>query len=258
MKKYFSLLTFATLGLGLLTASAQFGARGGGPQGPQFGGALDTLFGDHQAFSATMEFQTHGRKGEDMIMPGKFNYDSGKTRFEMDIAEMKGAGISPEATAQMKTMGMDSTVSLSRPDENLMFIVYPGLECYAQMPLPAASAKADAKDFKVETTELGKETVDGHPCVKNKVTVTGKDGEQHISTVWNATDLKNFPVKIVTTENGQDATMLYKNISFDKPAASLFEPPASYTKYDNMQTMMQAEVMKKMTSGMGMPHPPMR
>ena len=105
----------------------------------------------------------------------------------------------------------------------------------------------------METTELGKDTVDGHDCVKNKVTVTDKEGKQHESTVWNATDLKNFPVKIVTTEQGNNGTMLFKNISMTKPAASNFEPPAGLTKYDNVQTMMQTEMMKKMGGGMGMP-----
>ena len=64
-------------------------------------------------------------------------------------------------------------------------------------------------DFKVEMTEIGKETVDGHPCVKNKVVVTDKENKKHESTVWNATDLKNFPIKIQTQEQGGNATMLF-------------------------------------------------
>ena len=47
--------------------------------------------------------------------------------------------------------------------------------------------------------------------------------------------------------------MLFKNISFTKPAASLFEPPSGFTKYDSLQTMMQTEMMKKMGGGMGQP-----
>ena len=37
--------------------------------------------------------------------------------------------------------------------------------------------------FKLEATELGKETVAGHPCVKNKVIVTDDKGDKHESTV---------------------------------------------------------------------------
>ena len=92
--------------------------------------------------------------------------------------------------------------------------------------LQEASASANPDDFKVETTQVGKETVDGHDCVKNQVTVTDKDGNKHVSTVWNASDLKDFPVKIVMNEGGNATTMLYKNISFAKPAASQFDPPS--------------------------------
>ena len=255
MKKYFLLLTTALLGFGLLPVSAQLGQRGGGSPGPNFDNALAKLFGANQTFSAVMEFQTSGPKGDNMTLPGKFSFDAGKSRFEMNMSEAQGTSMPPSAAAQMKAMGMDSMVTISRADKNLAYLVYPGLSSYAEMTLPSSAAHADAADFKIETSELGKETVDGHNCVKNKVTVTDKDGGKHESTVWNATDLKDFPVKIVTNESGHPATMLFKNVSFDKPAASLFEPPSGFTKYTDVQTMMQTEVMKKMG---GMAHPPGR
>jgi len=246
MKKTF-LLIATLVALGLAPAFAQFG-----PQAPHFGGALDKLFGEHQAFSAVMEFQTGGPAGENITMPGKFSFDTGKSRFEMNLSEMQGSKMPPDAAAHMKVMGMDTMISISRPDKKLVYIVYPGLNSYAEMTPQDPSATA-AANFKLETTELGKETVDGHDCVKNKVIVTDKDGKQHESTVWNATDLKNFPVKIVSTEQGHDSTMLFKNISLAKPAAGNFEVPSGFTKYDNVQTMMQTEMMKKMGGAMGKP-----
>lgn len=251
MKKYF-FLTAALVALGLAPAFAQVGTRGAGPQGPNFGGVLDKLFGDHQAFSAAMEFQTTGRSGDNVTMPGKLSFDNGKSRFEMNMSEMQGSKMTPDTAAHMKAMGMDTMISISRPDKKLAYLVYPGLNCYVEMAQTDASASADAADYKVETTELGKETVDGHDCAKNKVIVTDKAGAKHESTVWNASDLKDFPVKIVTGEQGQNTTMLFKNISFDKPAAGVFEAPPTFTKYDNLQTMMQTEMMKKM-GGMAMP-----
>jgi hypothetical protein len=187
-------------------------------------------------------------------MPGKFNFDAGKSRFEMKLSEAQGTKMPPGAAEQMKAMGMDSMVSISRPDKKLIYLIYPGLQSYAEMTAPDASAQTDAADLKVETTELGRETVDGHTCIKNQAVITDKAGKKLESTVWNATDLKNFPVKIVTTESGQPATMRFKNISFDQPAASLFEPPSGFTKYTDVQTMMQTEMMKKMG---GMARPPM-
>lgn len=252
LMKKFLLLVVALISLGLAPAFAQFGPRLGG-QGPHFGGALDKLFGDNQAFSATLEFQTSGPNGENLIMPGKLNFDTGKSRFEMNLSEMQGSQMPPAAAAQMKAMGMDTMITISRPDLKLAYIVYPGLNSYAEMASPESSGSINPDDYKVETTELGKETVDNHDCVKNKVVMTDKDGNKHESTVWNATDLKHFPVKIVTSEGGKSAIMLYKNISFTKPAASLFDPPSGFTKYDNVQTMVQTEMMKKIGGGLGQP-----
>ena len=250
MKKQLSILTATILCLGVTTTFAQMGGRGGSP-GPRFDSAMTKLFGDNTTFSATMEFQTSPKPGESITMPGKMAFDAGKSRFEMNMSEAKGMKIPPSAVEQMKSMGMDSLVSISRPDKNVVYIVYPGLHSFVEMAPPDTSANTDNSDFKVETTELGKETTEGHDCVKNKVVVTDKNGKTHESTVWNATDLKKFPVKIVTSENGQEATMLFKNVSFDKPAASSFDAPADFTKYDNMQNMMQAEMMKKMAGAAG-------
>ena len=245
MKKLFC-VTAIMVAVAFTPALAQFGPR----SGPNFGGGLDKLFGDQQTFSAVMEFQTTAPSGENVSMPGKFSFDGGKSRFEMSLSEVQGSKMPPEAAAHMKAMGMDTMVSISRPDKKLNYLIYPGLHSYVETTPPDASTGTDSADYKVETTELGHETVDGHDCVKNKVILTDKEGAKHESTVWNAGDLKNFPVKIVTGDQGQNATMVFKNISFDKPAAGTFEPPVGLTKYDNVQTMMQTEMMKHM--GMGM------
>lgn len=250
MKKIFAIAA-AIVSVGLFPAFAQFGPHGGG-QGPNFDTAMAKLFGDHQSFTAGVEFQTTMAGGNDITMPGKMSFDAGKSRFEMNMSEIQGAHIPATAAAQMKAMGMDTVVAISRPDLKLAYAVYPGLTSYAEMS-SESSSPTNLDDYKMEKTELGKETLDGHDCTKNKVTVTDKDGNKHESTVWNATDLKNFPIKIVTNENGKSVTMQYKDISFNKPAASLFEAPLGYTKYDNVQTMMQSEMMKRMAGGAGAP-----
>lgn len=143
-------------------------------------------------------------------------------------------------------MGMDKMVSISRPDKKTMYLVYPGMQGYVENPLKDQAEVTSPDDFKVETTELAKENVEGHDCVKNKVVVTDKNGKITESTVWNAKDLRKFPVKIETTEQGQKAIMHFKEVSFTKPAASVFEVPAGMTKHASMQAMMQEVMMKKM------------
>ncbi|MEI8288439.1 MAG: hypothetical protein WCH99_03115 [Verrucomicrobiota bacterium] len=253
MKKLILLLVTSFIGLGLMPASAQFGPPGGAPQGPRFGGAMDKLFGANQTFSATLEFHTTESRGETVTMPGKISFDNGKSRFEMNMSETKGTKMPPDAAEQLKSMGMDTMISISHPDKKTICLVYPGLHSYAEIPAPDTATKSDPADSKIETTEIGKETEDGHNCVKNKVAVIDKDGTKHESTVWNASDLNNFPVKIITTEKGQNSTMLFRNISFTKPAANSFDAPKDFNKYNDIQTMMQTEILKKMGGGMGMP-----
>jgi len=228
-------------------------AQPGPPRGPHFSGAMDKLFGDNQSFSATMEMQTADTAGGTMTMPGKITFDSGKSRFEMDMTQTKSGQMPPDAAVQMKAMGMDRMVMIGRPDKKVAYMVYPGMQSYVENALSDSETTTAPGDFKLATTELGKDTVDGHPCVKNKVIVTDKDGTPHESTVWNATDLQNFPVKIQTTEQGREMTMLFKDITFSKPGASLFEPPSDYTKYDSMQAMMQTVIMKQMGGGGALP-----
>src|ERR1035438_2562680 len=134
------LLTTTILSLGLAPAFAQFGPRSGGPH---LGGAMDKLFGTHQTFSATLEFHVSGAQGDDTTMPGKLSFDTSKTRFEVNMSEMQSSKMPPGSAQQMKAMGMDTMISISRPDLKLTYLVYPGLNSYAAMASQEASASAN-------------------------------------------------------------------------------------------------------------------
>jgi hypothetical protein len=171
----------------------------------------------------------------------------------MDMTKIKGGKIPPGAAEQMKEMGMSSLVVISRPDKKLNYMIYSGLQAYTENEAKDAESTDEASKYKVETTELGKETLDGHPCVKNKFIVTDDKGKTHESLVWNATDLKKFPIKIETAEDGQKITLHFSDIKLAKPDDSLFAPPAGFTKYDNMMALMQQEMMKRLGGAGGQP-----
>jgi hypothetical protein len=241
-------------GLTLISSQAQFGPPGARPQGPQLGGSMVKLFGDNSTFSATVTVITGGGSAaESITMPGKLAFDQGKSRFEMDLTQMKSENARPEMAAQMKSMGMDKMVMISRPEKNVKYLVYPGLESYTETPLTDSKEEQKPDDYIITLTELGKETVEGHACVKNKAIVTDKQGKKDESIIWNATDLKKFPIKIQHQENGSDFTMLFKDVSLAKVDAAQFDPPAGMTKYENVQTMMQQAMMKRFGGMGGMP-----
>jgi len=223
----------------------------GGPKGPQFSGSLTKLFGENTAFSAALEMQTKDGDTE-IVVPGKLSFDKGKSRFEMDMTQIKGGKIPAGAAEQMKAMGMDHLVAITRPDLKLNYLIYPGLTAYTESEAKDAESTDAAGKYKVETTEVGKETLDGHACVKNKMVVTDDKGKTHDSLVWNATDLKKFPIKIETSEDGTKITMLFKDIKLAKPDDAIFAPPATFKKYANMMALMQEEIMNR-AGGVGAP-----
>ena len=248
MKTSIRLLTVIAFTSSLFIAHAQFGrGPGSGPSGPDLSGAMGKLFGDHPAFAADTNLRTKiGESGKETIVPGKLAYLEGKSRFEMDITQMKGGQIPPDAAEQMKQMGMDKMIIVSVPEKKMSYLIYPGLEAYTEIPTPSPDAAKRSSDFEAKVTELGRESIEGHGCLKNKTEVTDKEGKKREFTVWNATDQKKFPLKIETKEGNTNTVIQFKDVKFDKPEASQFEPPASYKKYDNVMSMMQQEMMKRM------------
>src|SRR5260221_2540501 len=189
--KWICLLCTSAL-LGVANLRAQPGQVDGtsmtaGPPGPGLSGSTAKLFGQNTSLSAQLDMRTAAGQGTDaMSIPGKIFFEEGKSRFEMDMSEIKGGMMSPKAAAALKSLGMDKTVVISRPDKNVAFQIYPGVQAYIETKLPEKEGSAPASDFKLELAELGKEPVDGRPCMKNRAVVTDKDGTKHDSLVWNA------------------------------------------------------------------------
>jgi len=254
MKRLITLVAAILLtgGSSRLQAQMEGSGMGGSPAGPNLSGALLKLFGDHKAFSADVLFQIRMASGDPATsLPGKLAFSEGNSRFEVDLALAEGGQITPEARAQLKQMGMDKAVTLTLPEKKFSYLIYPGLKAYVAIPLKDSDANPTDEDFDVAVTELGEEEVAGHACIKNKVMVTGKDGSQHESTVWNAKDLKKFPVKIDTSEGGHNVVLVFTDVRLSKPAASQFVPPHDYAKYDSFMGMIQEIMMKRMREGAG-------
>ncbi|MGA9874674.1 MAG: hypothetical protein WBQ21_02600, partial [Solirubrobacteraceae bacterium] len=113
------------LTLGLVSVRAQAGGPGNGPMGD----VMTKVFGTNLDFSANMETQVKMMpKNEDVSMSGKIYFANGDSRTEMDMTDMKGGSMNPQTIAQLKSMGMDKVVSISRPGEKVMYMIYPGLQ----------------------------------------------------------------------------------------------------------------------------------
>lgn len=234
---------------GLMHVQAQPGGGIGGMgrlgSAPSLSGSMKKVFGKHTAFTANVEIQVTSDEGK-FVLPSKMVVLDNKARIEMDMAEIKGGVIPPDAAATVKQMGMDKTVTITRPDQETVYMIYPGLKAYAAQPFKDPDATRPESDYKAEVTELGKETIGGQACIKNKVVVTDNEDRKHEFTVWNATELDNFPVQIESSQDGTKVTWLFRDVKLGKPAAALFDPPSDYKKYDSLMALMQEQMMKRM------------
>jgi hypothetical protein len=245
------------IGAGSSTQAQMFGGRR--PKDP--GEHLAKIFGKNVAFTANAEVTIKNPAGEQMqAMEMTYAVSDGKVRTESDMAKMHGPSSSAGAMQQIKQMGMDRTVHIYIPATKTAYLVYPGLKAYCEVNTAQVAVEKgkEIKPPKIEETELGKETIDGHPCVKTKIVMTDDDGRQLEMLVWKATDLKNYPIQTqMTTDNKTVVTTTFKDINQTKPAASLFEPPADYKRYANMQELMMSTMQHMMPQGMprrgGMP-----
>ena len=216
---------------------------------PQFSTAFTKLFGEHKAFSADMDMEmTEQGSKEALSTPGKVSYLDGKSRLEIDLSRAKGPQLPPGMGEQLKAMGMGQMTMIAEEGKTNSYLVYPSLQAYAVIPTGDGKGADDSK-VKLDSTELGKDTVEGQPCIKNRVVITEGDGTKSEATVWNATELKKFPVRIETTKDKHTVRMSFKNVKLARPDAKLFDAPAGYKKYDNVQTMMQEMIMKSIQGG---------
>jgi hypothetical protein len=250
MKTLRMFLSFVLAG-GLLMATA-FAQRGSmGRQPPGLDPIMAKLFGSVKGFSAQAAITMNGPQGE-MTMNAVYEMLDGKLRMEIDMTSMTGMPMPPEAVAQMKMMGMDRMVGIMLPATHQMYVIYPGMQAYLERPMPQAAPTADAgKENKVDYAEVGKETIDGHPCVKSKWTSAADDGTKREGFIWTATDLKGFPLQIQLDNPQMPATLRFKDVQLKDPDAAHFVPPTGFTKYDSPQAMMQGVMQKKMGADAG-------
>ncbi len=253
------LLAFSVL-LATPQAWAQFGSADSAAPVPGGGTPITEpiakLFASFSGFSCDLDVTGKDPSSKKpFAMSGKLAFMDLKSRFELDLARVKGGGIDDSMKAQVASMGLGQMVMIARPDKNATYVIYPGLESYVLLsqPKPDGPAARESTSDQLSISPVGKETINGHPCIKNKYTFKDSAGKTQEAMVWNATDLKQFPIRIDHNESNQPIRLDFKNVDLSKPAESAFSPPASYSKYGTMATLMQNAVMKKLGGQLPIP-----
>jgi len=249
-KKHWSWLAIAVPMLLLLTGSvglAQLpGAGGAGTLGTDFA-TLSKLFGEHTAFTTKSDVRIYDKdQKETTSFVMNFVRLDNKYRVEIDISQMKNKDMPAAAIAAMKQLNMDKVVTIVRPEKKVQYLIFPGIQSYVNTPLTKDEADAFVKNPKIDKAATGKETLDGHACVKHKIVATDDKKAKTEFTVWNATDLKDFPVQIMTQEKDATVIIRYKEIQLAKPDTKQFDVPADFKAYPDYLALAQAATMKMM------------
>ena len=149
-----------------LIATAQFQVgkpndEGKKTPGPNFTGRISRLFGENKNFTASVEINIKPLIGDPSTLPGTIFFDHGRSRFEVDLMKATNSGTPAMVAAQMKSVGMEVSIFILRPDKKVAYTVYPGRKAYVETPIDGTDGAANPDQFKMEVTGLSRENVDG-------------------------------------------------------------------------------------------------
>jgi len=137
---------------------------------------------------------------------------------------------------QRVEMSMDehgSGAIIIRPDKGVVWVLMPSMKTFVQTEIkpenknPLVYYPDEVLDWK----RIGNETVDGHPVVKDVMTIHNKGDKEITLYRWFATDL-GWPIKAEAVDGSWVIT--YKDIKTGPQDPQLFEPPSGYKMMKRM------------------------
>jgi hypothetical protein len=208
------------------------------------GDALRAVFGTNRVFTATGRAQVSlPGPGGTMVLAVTNAMSGDNLRFDLRPLNVPGGG-DMDIAALLGGLGMDQFTLLGLADGKGSYVVYPGLKAYAPVE-PAAGASALAAP-KIARTSLGQEIVAGRKCEKQQVTITTPGSAPQSLTVWNAPELRGFPMQIEMAAQGATVRITYGDVRFAAPPAAAFAVPAGYERHGSVEEMMQAMIQQAM------------
>jgi len=145
-----------------------------------------------------------------------------KFRMEMDYTKMSGAQGMPPA--------LSNVVMIHRGDEKRTYSLYTNKKKYM---ISDETEEGYYEEPDVVKTFVAKETIDGHPTEKYKITITYQDQETQQGFIWNATDLDGMTIRSEIDNATVKMTSTLTGIVMGTPPAGLFEVPPDYTETGN-------------------------
>jgi hypothetical protein len=240
-------LALAALLLPQFRVSAQIPGGANGNANAVMNAVILRLFGSNTNFIARLDIRVLDKNQKETgSIPLGFERLGDKVRYDVNMAQVKSREMSPQFATTLKEMGLDQMEAIRLPERKMIVSVYPVLKAYAETPMEKDELEAATNHFKIEKKQLGHETIDGHACEKNEITVTEAGGHRDRAIVWNATDLKDFPIQMQIPADETTLVFKFKDVKFGRPEFSHFETPTGLTRYADVNALMADAVAKKM------------
>lgn len=232
------LLLLLSLAMSVSPCGAATEGAPGGP--PGWSAAISRVFAEAVPFQAQADIRSFDDKGQELTrVPAQFAARDGSIRITLDVTQISGPKSQPSLAAGLKRMKLDTTVMVIQPAKKRMYVIYPGLKAFAE--LPVTEETTGGRDTKLEKKVLGQETLDGEACSKTQVVLKDRNGAQTEAIVWFAPKLKNLPVQLQTSDKAQGAsvTTRFRDVRPGEQPKADFEPPKGYKRFDDMPLLFQ-------------------
>ncbi len=133
---------------------------------------------------------------------------------------------------RVESIGPGMGAAIVRLDKGVVWYLMPSAMRYLQLPLRPENKNPlmYIPDAVLKWEEVGRETIDGHPTIKERMVIRNKGGGDVAMYRWFATDIR-WPIKAEDVKGGW--TLAYKDIRLGPQAPSLFEVPAGFVRITN-------------------------
>ena len=222
--------------LALPTARAQF-------QAPGISTGLLRVFAEFNEFASQGELRMLDDAGaETMNLAVHLGHEPGRLRLDFDLAQVKG-GLLPEfALESLSRVGLNRVATVLDAEKKNILLLYPLARAYTEMEMPKAEVAAAQRKYTSSRKEAGRETIDGHACVKTVVTFTDDAGQKSEAICWLTADFQGRPAQIETKDNQGTLQLRFKWVRPVARGGKRFVAPPGYKKYASSTALVKAVV----------------
>jgi len=189
-------------------------------------GSMALVLTNGRSYSAQIVFETKTVWGSTQAVSGNFAAAGTKLAFEPELTK------SARKNAQAKMVFVWDTVQSSG------YALNDALQGYAPFSGPVRFTNIVAGKQNTAPQQLL-----GHECEEETVIVNGEDGSINRLQVWRATDLRGFPLRIVSGDTNS-SSLTFSKIQFGPPTELLMSSEG-FTKYESPEAMVTELVARQ-------------